>query len=88
MSTSKPKKNPVGRPPGKTAYAGFVKVNFAKGFAQEVQEVLAMREGHPEEHAWLRGKQHLLRELLRRGMESVKDQLEEEAQGVQLDLKF
>lgn len=88
MTDSKPKKRPRGRPPGKTTYAGFVKVNFAKGFSQELIEVLERYDGHPEEHAWLRGKQHLLRELLRRGMDSVKEQLEEEAQGIQLDLKF
>lgn len=69
---------PKGRKVGTVKFARPFKVRFQFGYMEELEELLDRASNENIDHQYLRSKQHLLREVLRRGLDSIKSQIEEE----------
>ena len=76
-------KRPVGRP---QVYEPATKIRFDVGTKRELDLLLARADTHGIDYAWLRSRPALIRELVRRGIESVTSQLDEEEGPQQIEL--
>lgn len=70
------KKRKRGRP---TVYEPATKIRFDVGTSRELDLLLDRAITHDLEQPWLKTRPALIRELVRRGIESVNNQLDEEA---------
>jgi hypothetical protein len=73
---------PAGRKVGTVKFAPPFKVRFEFGFMEEVEALLARARAERLKYNFLRSRQRLLREALRRGMDSILSEIEE-AEGPQ-----
>lgn len=69
---------PAGRKVGSVKFARPFKVRFEFGMMEEIAALLDRAETEKIDHQFLRSRQHLLREALRRGLDSIQSQIEEE----------
>ena len=65
-----------GRP---TVYEPATKIRFDVGTGRELDLLLERAETHSLDYRWLKTRPALIRELVRRGIESVNKQLDEES---------
>lgn len=65
-----------GRP---TVYEPATKIRFEVGTSRELDLLLERAVTHELDQAWLKTRPALIRELVRRGIESVNAQLDDEA---------
>jgi len=83
MSDQAKKKRPRGRP---TVYERATKIRFVPGTAAEIALLVQRYKSHDIKHSWLKTKPGLIREALRRGLESIRAQLDEESGPQQVTL--